>query len=114
MGKKDVSKICNLVLICNGSDCKKGGAKDLKKCARKVVREEGARKSTMFIRTKCAGLCKQGPVVVIQPANEFVLDATRSRSRRHCANTSCEGDDRQHNRNHSQKDRRIEPRVCTL
>ena len=75
MGQKDISKICNLVLICNGSDCRKGGAKDLKKCARRVVKDVGAKKSTMLVRTKCTGLCKQGPVVVIQPANEFVLEA---------------------------------------
>ena len=76
MGKKDVSKISNVVLICNGSDCKKGGAKELKQCARRVVRDVGAKKSTMLVRTKCTGLCKQGPVVVIQPANEFVTDAS--------------------------------------
>lgn len=75
MGKKDVSKICNVVLICNGSDCRKAGAKELRKCANRVAKDVGARKSTMLVRTKCTGLCKQGPVVVIQPANEFVLDA---------------------------------------
>ena len=62
-------------MMCNGSDCRKGGAKELRKCARRVARELGEKKSTMFVRTKCAGLCKQAPVVVIQPANEFVLDA---------------------------------------
>ncbi len=75
MGKRDVSKICNVVLICNGSDCKKGGSKSLAKCARRVAREMGAKKTTMFVNTKCTGLCEQGPIVMIQPANEFVVEA---------------------------------------
>lgn len=75
MGKRDVSKIQNVIMTCNGSDCRKNGAKGLHRCARRVAAELGAKKSTMFVRTRCTGLCKQGPIVVIQPANEFVLDA---------------------------------------
>jgi len=87
MGKRDVSKIRNVVMACNGSDCQKRGGKQLQKCARRVARDLGQKKTTMFVRTKCAGLCKQAPVVMIQPANEFVLkadeDAVEEALRRH-------------------------------
>lgn len=73
MGKRDVSKIQNVILTCNGSDCRKRGAKDLQKCAQRVTKDLGQKGCTMFMRTKCAGLCKQGPVVVVQPANRFLL-----------------------------------------
>jgi NADH:ubiquinone oxidoreductase subunit E len=73
MGKRDVSKIQNVVMTCNGSDCRKRGSKELGRCARRIARDLGARKSTMFLQTKCAGLCKQAPVVVVQ--NEVVVKA---------------------------------------
>lgn len=82
MGKRDVSKIRHVVMTCNGSDCRKRGAKELGKCARKTASEMGAKKSTMFVQTQCTGLCKQAPVMVIQPANEFVLEASPKLVRR--------------------------------
>lgn len=75
MGKRNVDGICNVVMTCNGSDCKRRGSKDLERCARRVARDLGSKKTTMFVRTKCTGLCKQAPVIMIQPANEFVLEA---------------------------------------
>ncbi len=73
---KNPTDIQNVVMICNGSDCKKRGAKEIGKALRGCAREHGCKKSTMFVRTKCTGLCKNAPVVCVQPNNKWVTKAT--------------------------------------
>lgn len=73
---KDPDKIENVVLICNGSDCRKRGAKEIGKAMRGCAREHGCKKSTMFVRTKCTGLCNSAPVVCVQPTNKWLTKTT--------------------------------------
>ena len=79
---KNPNDIEHVVMICSGKDCTKRGAKDLGKALRNCAKEHGCRKTTLFVRTKCAGLCKQGPVVCIQPSNEWVTKATPEKASR--------------------------------
>ena len=76
MGKGRIQRIQNVVISCQGADCRKAGAKKLRACAKRVVRDMGCNRNTMMVKTKCTGLCKQAPVMIIQPANEFVTQAT--------------------------------------
>lgn len=76
MAKRDISSVNHIILTCNGSDCKRKGSKQLEKCARQLARELGIKRSTMLLKMKCTGLCKQAPVVILQPTNQFVLKAT--------------------------------------
>ena len=62
---KKVNKISQLVVICNGSDCKKKGSKDLYKTCRQSLKDLGCAKETLVVRSECTGLCKQAPVVCI-------------------------------------------------
>ena len=75
LGKKSkFDRIENVLLICNGKDCKKRGAKELRKAARSKLREMGKRRSTHIVRTKCNGFCKIAPVVSIQPQNVWLSE----------------------------------------
>ncbi len=75
MGKKDkFERIEQVLMICNGKDCKKRGAKELRKAARSTLREMGKRRSTHIVRTKCNGFCKIAPVVSIQPHNVWLSE----------------------------------------
>ena len=73
---KDPEAIEHLLIICNGSDCKKKGAKEIGKAARKTLKQLGVRKQTMVMRTKCSGLCKKAPVVALQPENLWLTKTT--------------------------------------
>ena len=73
---RDTAKIQHVVMICSGSDCAKRGAKQIGKAMRACAKDAGCKKNTLFVQTKCTGLCKQGPVVTIQPTNQWVTRAT--------------------------------------
>ena len=76
---RDVDGIERTVMVCHGSDCKKGGAKKLDREARNCLKSLGAQKQTLLVRTLCTGLCKQGPIVSIQPCNTWITHATGKR-----------------------------------
>ncbi len=67
-----IEDIQRIVMICHGKDCKKAGARKLRDCARERLRDHGLRKNTLIARTHCNGLCKQAPVVCLQPANVWL------------------------------------------
>ena len=62
---KKSNKINQVVMICNGSDCKKKGSKDLYKTCRQSLKTLGCAKETLVVRSECTGLCKQAPIVCI-------------------------------------------------
>lgn len=64
-----------LVLVCNGSDCRKAGAKKLRKRADAVLRQRGMKRCPVA-KLECTNLCKRAPVVSIQPANRWLLETT--------------------------------------
>lgn len=68
--------IRHIVVICNGSDCSKKGAKNIGKAVRKCAKEMDCREETLVIRSKCAGLCGSAPVVTVQPKNQWITKAT--------------------------------------
>jgi NADH:ubiquinone oxidoreductase subunit E len=75
LGKKDrFERIEQVVLVCNGKDCKKRGAKELRRTARSTLREMGKRRSTHIVQTKCNGFCKLAPIVSIQPHNVWLSE----------------------------------------
>lgn len=71
VGKKVLAKgkarleTCYSVFCCQGSDCTKGGAKEVLKELRVAVRERGLKSRTHIVKTECAGLCKKGPVIAV-------------------------------------------------
>jgi (2Fe-2S) ferredoxin len=53
------------VLVCCGGDCKKRGAKDVRKALKGELRERGMLGEVRVDDVKCMGLCKHGPNVVV-------------------------------------------------
>lgn len=70
MPKKSTQPWSTVVLVCDGSDCKKAGAKGLRKAAHKSVKDHGA--DAIVLRFDCADLCDDAPVACVQPANEWL------------------------------------------
>ncbi len=54
-----------LVFICVGSDCKKAGAKKIKKELKESAEAGSLKGHCKFIQTKCMDLCKSAPVVIV-------------------------------------------------
>ena len=75
---KHLNKVECVVIICNGKDCKKKGY-ELKRAVKKQLKENGCFKKSLVMCTKCNGMCKQGPIVGVQPANEWVTKANKKK-----------------------------------
>lgn len=54
-----------LIFICNGSDCKKAGAKKLGKELKSLSNTTGLKGTCKFIQTKCMDMCKTAPNVIV-------------------------------------------------
>jgi len=52
-------------LFCCGGDCKKRGAKDVRKALKGELREKGMLGEVRVDDVKCLGLCKHGPNVIV-------------------------------------------------
>lgn len=72
--KKKIERIERLVLVCNGSDCKKKGAKGIRKALKRASKDEGIFRSTHICKTKCNGFCKAAPIVGFSPGNVWLTD----------------------------------------
>jgi len=53
------------VLVCTGSDCKKRGAKEMRKAIKSEVRSEGLLGEVRLDSVGCLGLCKHGPNAIV-------------------------------------------------
>jgi NADH:ubiquinone oxidoreductase subunit E len=73
---KKIERIEHVVLICMGSDCKKNGARAVLAAAKDCIGELGCKRTTHLVKTRCQGLCKHGPIVSVQPANHWLVEAT--------------------------------------
>jgi len=64
------------VLICSGGDCKKRGAKDLRKTIKKELRASDMNRDVRVDSVDCLGLCKHGPNAVVYPSGTWYLGLT--------------------------------------
>lgn len=60
------------VLVCQGSDCKKRGGKKLRKQAKQILKDQGMRRRSVVIKTKCTGNCKRAPICGLLPSGEWL------------------------------------------
>jgi len=61
------------IFVCNGSDCKKSGCKNLQSEIKELIKSEDHKGKFKIIKTKCMDFCKSGPVVVVN--NEVIKKA---------------------------------------
>ena len=64
---KNIERAEFFVMICQGSDCKKKGAKALAQVARKTLKDQGFRQRALILKLKCTGNCKRAPVCGVLP-----------------------------------------------
>jgi NADH:ubiquinone oxidoreductase subunit E len=64
-----------LIFICNGSDCKKCGAKEIGKDLREESKSDHLKGTCKIIKTKCMDMCKSAPVAIV---NEHFLKKTNA------------------------------------
>lgn len=53
------------IFVCNGSDCKKSGCKNLQFEIKELIKSEDHKGKFKIIKTKCMDFCKSAPVLVI-------------------------------------------------
>ncbi len=75
---KSFTRADRFVMICHGSDCKKGGAKKLTSEAKKLLKAEGAFKTSRIIKMRCTGHCKRAPICGLLPANTWLEKTSKS------------------------------------
>lgn len=64
------------VLVCGGGDCKKRGAKDVRKTLKEELRGRGMVGDVRVDSVGCLGLCKHGPNAVVYPGGTWYLGLT--------------------------------------
>lgn len=67
------------VLVCQGGDCKKRGAKDTRKALKGELRAAGMNGDVRVDCVECLGLCKYGPNVVVYPSGTWYLGLDEDR-----------------------------------
>jgi NADH:ubiquinone oxidoreductase subunit E len=63
---KDFNNFRHFIFICNGSDCKARGAKEITSELKDILEEEGLDSITKIIKTKCTSRCKEAPVLILK------------------------------------------------
>jgi (2Fe-2S) ferredoxin len=61
------------VLVCGGGDCKKRGAKSVRRALKDELRAEGMIGDVRIDSVDCLGFCKHGPNVVVHPGGIWYL-----------------------------------------
>ena len=59
------------MLVCKGGDCKKRGAKAVRKALKDELRAEGMNRDVRVDSVDCLGLCKHGPNLVLYPGGTW-------------------------------------------
>lgn len=73
---RNLNDLKQIVMICQGKDCKKRGSKELAKAVKDCAKELGLKRDTLIVNTKCTGNCKRAPVMCVQPSNTWLTEAT--------------------------------------
>jgi NADH:ubiquinone oxidoreductase subunit E len=69
MSKKNTPP--KILYICTGEKCRSRGSKEISKTLREYTKDHGLEDTVGIIRTHCTDNCKHGPVVCLQPQNEW-------------------------------------------
>lgn len=67
------------VLVCQGEDCKKRGAKNTRKALKSELRAAGINRDVRVDCVDCLGLCKHGPNVIVYPSGTWYLGLDEDR-----------------------------------
>ena len=73
---KNLERAEFFVLVCQGSDCKKRGAKEIAKRAKKQLKAKKWFRRSQVLKTRCTGNCKKAPVCGIVPNGRWITRAS--------------------------------------
>ena len=66
---KDISKVGNAFLFCDGGSCRKAGSELAIREARAHLKNKGVWNEVHTIKTRCNGRCEDAPTWIVQPGN---------------------------------------------
>jgi NADH:ubiquinone oxidoreductase subunit E len=66
-----------LIFVCNGSDCKKSGAKSIGKDLKAACQSDFLKGNCKLIKTKCMDMCKSAPMVIVN--DQFLKKTTAAK-----------------------------------
>ena len=69
---KNLERAELVVMVCDGSDCKKKGSRKLKSCAKSTLKKKGMFRRSTVLMTRCTGNCKRAPVAGVLPHGVWV------------------------------------------
>ena len=72
---KNLERAELVVMICDGSDCKKKGSRKLKSCAKSTLKKENMFRRSKVLMTRCTGNCKRAPVAGVLPQGVWLEKA---------------------------------------
>ena len=72
---KNLERAELVVMVCDGSDCKKKGAKGLQRRAKGALKGHGLSKSSKVLKVGCTGNCKKAPICGVFPRNTWIGNA---------------------------------------
>jgi len=80
MAIKDLTTIKTHLFLCNGGSCKLLGAEESTAAIRDALKETGLSEAVHTTKTLCNGRCKDGPVVISQPAGLWFKQVTKEKA----------------------------------
>ena len=69
---KNLQRAEIIVAICQGGDCKKAGAKGLRRDAKQQLRDAGLLRRSIVLGMKCTGNCKRAPICGVLPQGGWI------------------------------------------
>lgn len=75
---KKLTRAAVVLFVCQGSDCKKNGAKKLRKAGKAHLADRGWKKRSVVVKTKCMDGCKRGPICHLQPGDRWLAGPSKS------------------------------------
>ncbi len=73
---KELSKVSNTFLFCDGGSCQKAGGEQVVRAARVYLRNNGLWDTTHTIKTRCNGRCEDAPTCIVQTGDYWYKDLT--------------------------------------
>ena len=82
MSSTDLSMLERHVLFCHGSDCKDRGAEKTMDAMCEAIDGKRLDHRVLTTRTRCLGVCAEGPVVVVYPDGVWYGDVRAKTGRK--------------------------------
>ena len=80
MAIKDLTNVKKHLFLCAGGSCKLMGSEDSIAAVRSAIAERGLSDEIHTTKTLCNGRCKDGPIIIAQPAGIWFKKMVKERA----------------------------------